>query len=334
MALLALDKRSPKLLLPHDNHTILRPETFEDGFTQSEIGTWDDCAEKWYLGYNQRLARRGSFEWHFVYGDAVHETLADFYRDGTEKVAPLQIPDGVDLTADQEREFERWQAVLQVQMSQYWHYRADDLEAWTPWAVEETMETEFEGIKLRGKIDLGHYVDCDPDTDILTDHKTFGLDDYEGWQFRFQFMFYVWLTQKATGRKIKQFMVNGVRKPQLQWTKKETLQGYANRVRQAMIQEPTKFFVRHPLHMLKNSMEHFETRVLRPKLNRIALLTQDTTPAIIIESLARNQNTHNCVAYGSCCEFLPICKHGANREQHFYHRRSNKHNELAPLQKP
>lgn len=333
MALLPVSLRSPKLLLPADNSTLLRPETFSAGFTQSEIGVWDDCAEKWYLGYNHRLQRRGGFEWHFVYGDAVHETLANFYRDGSEEIASLQFPEGTVLTAEQELERVKWEAVLRVQMEQYFAYRQDDLAAWSPWAVEEVIETEFEGVKLRGKIDLGHRVDGD-DVDILTDHKTFGLDDYEGWQFRFQFMFYIWLVQRATGRKIKQFMINGIKKPQLQWTKKETLQGFAVRVRQAMIQEPAKYFQRHPMHMIKHSMEHFEERVLRPKIERIKLLTQATTPATIVESLARNQNSHHCVAFGSCCEFLPICKHGASREQHFYQRRDHKHSELATLQNP
>lgn len=331
MALLPFDKRQPNLLLPKDNHTIIRPETFEHGFTQSEIGTWDDCAEKWYLGYNQQLEKVGGFEWHFVYGDAVHESLSGFYTNGEMQVATLQFPAGVVLTASEEMERDMWQGILEIQMQQYARHYADDLDAWTPWCVEEVVEYEFQGVKLRGKIDLGYSVDGQPGNN-LSDHKTYGLDDYEGWNFRFQFMFYWWLAQKAKKIKIGKFIVNGIRKPQLRLKKDESVEAFKVRVLQAMIQEPDKYFTRHPLHMMKNSMEHFEERVLRPKIERIKLvrgLTVDHASDMIVESLVRNQNTHNCVKYGSTCEFLPICKHGSLREGHFYERREHKHTELA-----
>lgn len=328
MALLPVSKRQPKLLLPADNHTIIRPETFVNGFTQSEIGTWDDCAEKWYLGYNHQLEKRGGFEWHFVYGDAVHESLSSFYNNGEMTFARLQFPAGVVLTPQQEMERNMWQAIHDVQMERYAHQYQDDLQAWTPWAVEQTVEYEWEGVKLRAKIDLGHEVDGEKG-DVVTDHKTYNLDDYEGWNFRFQFMFYVWIVQKALKRKIDKFMVNGIRKPQLRLKKDESVESFVVRVQQAMIQEPEKYFIRYPLHMIKNSMEHFEDRVLRPKIERIKLLTQDDVSATLLEALVRNQNTHNCVKYGSSCPFLPICKHGNLREGHFYQRRENKHTELA-----
>lgn len=329
MALLPIEKRQPNLLLPADNHTILNPETFQRGFTQSEIGQWDDCAEKWYLGYNHRLELKGAFEWHFIYGDGVHESLESFYKTGEMKIARLQFPDGVAPTAEQERDLAMWQAILQIQMEQYAHYRQDDLEAWTPWAIEEVIETEYEGIKLRGKVDLGYCIDGRKEN-ILTDHKSYGLDDYEGWNFRFQFMFYIWLAQRVLRKGIHKFEVNGVRKPQLRLGKNESIESFMVRIRQAMIQEPEKYFVRHPLPMIANSMEHFEKRVLQPKIERIKLLTQDTTSAMIIETLARNQVTATCVQFGSKCQFLPICKHGSLREGHFYQCREHKHQELQP----
>lgn len=326
MALLPIEKRQPKMLLPADNHTILRPETFAGGFTQSEIGTWDDCAEKWYLGYNQLLEKIGGFEWHFVYGDGVHASLEHFYRTGTMEVATLQFPEGVNLTAAQEIERDMWQMILKVQMERYAEYYKDDLEAWDIWAVEEVLEYEWEGVKLRGKLDLGFDSDAIPS---ISDHKSFGMDDYEGWNFRFQFMFYWWLARKVTGRKIRKFMVNGVKKPQLRLKKDESVASFGVRVLQDMIQVPDKYFVRVNLTSMKHSMEHFEERVLRPKINRIKLLTQEGTPAMIVESLVRNQNSHNCVNYGSSCPFLPICKHGNIREGHFYRRRADKHVELV-----
>lgn len=319
------------MLLPADNSTIIRPDTFKAGFTQSEIGVWDDCAEKWYLSYNHQLRRRGGFEWYFVYGDGVHDTLAHWYSTGEEKVATLQLPDDIIADASIAYELKKWQAILDVQMERYFQFYREDLETWTPWAVEEKVEVMFEDIKLTGKIDLGYVLDAHPKNNICADHKTFGMDDYEGWQFRFQFMFYMWLAQKATGRKMHAFLVNGIKKPQLRQSKDESLESFAVRIKQDMIQVPDKYFQRHPLHMIKDSMKHFEDRVLRPKLDRIKLLTQATTPAIVIEALVRNQNTNNCVNYGSCCEFLPICKKGFKSEGHWYFKRDNKHEELATL---
>lgn len=327
MALLKTKDRAT-MLLPKDNSTIIRPETFKAGFTQSEIGIWDDCAEKWYLSYNHQLRRRGGFEWYFIYGDGVHATLEHWYRTGEEKVATLQLPEDVIPTADTQYELRKWQHILKVQMERYFIYHADDLTAWTPWAVEETVAVEFEGVKFTGKIDLGYQVDGDS-ANILMDHKTFGMDDYEGWQFRFQFMFYLWLAAKATKKKINRFVVNGIKKPQLRQGKDESLESFGVRIMQDMIQVPDKYFQRHPLPMIAHSMEHFEERVLRPKIERIKLLTQATTPDIVIEALVRNQNTHNCVKYGEMCEFLPICKSGFQREGHWYFQRENKHEELA-----
>jgi len=327
MALLPIDMRGPKMILPAGNLTVLRAVTFREGFTQSEICTWDDCAEKWYLGYNHNLEIKGGFEWHFVYGDAVHETLENFYKFGTEEVAALQFPEGTLLTSAQEYERDMWQGILEVQMERYFHRYQDDLEVFSPWVVEKEVEVEFEGVKLRGKIDLGYDVDGG-ETNILSDHKTYGVEDYEGWNFRFQFMFYIWLAQKAFNRKVRKFIVNGIKKPQLRQGKKESLPTFVTRIRQAHIQEPEKYFVRHTLPTIKQSMEHFEERVLRPKLERIKLLTQEGTSDIVIESLVRNQNTNNCVKYGRACEFLPICKHGYKSPSQFYTQRPNKHREL------
>lgn len=317
-------------LLPSDNSTVIRPEIFKEGFTQSEIGVWDNCAEQWYLGYNHMLKRKGTFEWYFIYGDGVHSTLQSWYKDGNPTVARLQFPSDVIPTREQQFELEKWQAILEVQMERYFIRYEDDLDTWTPWANEEVVATEFEGIKLTGKLDLGFSVDGVAGN-ILSDHKTYNLEDTIGWQFRFQFMFYIWLAQRALGHKIQKFLVNGIKKPQLRQGKDESLPSFIIRIRSSMIQEPDKYFQRTPLLMIAHSMEHFESRVLRPKIERIKAvraLTQGKGDAMIVESLVRNQNTNNCVKYGSCCQFLPICQHGYNREAAFYTRRQTKHEEL------
>lgn len=331
MALLKKALEGALSLLPSDHRTILRPETLAAGFTQSEIGTWDQCAEKWYLGYNHLLRMKGTFEWYFVYGDGVHDTLSRWYTNGDERVAILQVPADVILTAEQEFELQKWQAILGVQMEHYFRYYKDDLETWTPWANEEIVEVEFEGIRLTGKVDLGFSIDGEAG-DICADHKTYGMDDTAGWEFRFQFMFYLWLIRQATGRNVQKFLVNGIKKPALKLGKAESIETFTDRVRQNMIQEPEKYFNRQPLHAIKDAMENFEERSLRPKIERIKAafgLTQAPVSGMLLESLVRNQNSHHCVSYGKVCQFMPICKHGHQREAFRYVRRADKHQELA-----
>lgn len=316
-------------MIPDDNSTVLVPANFAQGFTQSELGTLDDCGEKWYLGYNHMLRKKGAFEWYFVYGDAAHRSLSEWYLSGCEEVASLQFPPDVFLDNTQEAERDKWQAILQVQLERYYKYYANDRDEMTPIINEEIVSVEFEGLKFTGKIDLLAGINGEPDA--MMDHKFVGRFDPTatlGWDFRFQFMFYLWMVQKATGRKIERFMPNAVRKPALKQGKEESLQTYISRVRQDMIQRPAEYFKREPLAMLQTSMDHFEDRVLRPKIERLRLLTEATTPASIIEALFRNQNTSNCVKYGKACQFLPICQHGWKREKLGYVIRENKHEEL------
>jgi hypothetical protein len=134
--------------------------------------------------------------------------------------------------------------------------------------------------------------------------------------------------EQFTGRKITKFTVNGLKKPELRIGKTESIETFVSRIRQDMIQTPEKYFKRIPMDRIAGSMEHFEERVLRPKLNRIRLLTEASTSGIVLESLARNQNTGNCVKYGSTCQFMPICQHGFKLEGFQYTRREHKHEEL------
>lgn len=310
--------------------TLLRQESFVLGFTQSEIGTWDDCAEKWYLGYNHMLKRKGAWARYFVYGDAFHRTVSDWYRDGSEKVARLQFPTDAVFTGDDYDWRDLWQGILEVQMRRYFHYYADDLLMWTPFLNEEIVTVEKWGIKFTGKIDLGHVVDGHEGIHILTDHKSASRIDMNsvlGWHYRFQFMFYMWLAEQATGRKIHKFVVNGLQKPSIKIKQGESVESFLARLEQDMIQRPEFYFKRIPLNRIQGSMEHFERRVLMPKVERIRILTQGADP-VTIDSLVRNQNTNNCVKYGSVCQFLPICQNGWNAEKFQYIQRESKHEEL------
>lgn len=309
-------------------------ENFDQGFTQSEITTWDDCSEKWFLGYNQLLQKKNSFEWYFVYGDAVHRTLSNWYSTGSEEIATLQLPDV--LTTDEEYEAEKFKKILKVQCEAYFRYYADDIQKWDIFLNEEEVCIEFEGVKLRGKIDLGFTIgDSAP---VYVDHKTAStISGYTtaGWQFRFQFMFYLWLVSKAKGVNANtQFMVNAMKKPALRQGKAETVDTFVARVQQDMAQRPDEYFYREIIRDLPKLMSDFEDRILRPKLERIKFIQQQqhltSTPqdAILVSAMTRNLNTNKCHQFGSTCSFLPICSNGYQAEQHGYARRNNKHQEL------
>lgn len=331
MALKSAQQQKATSLLPSDNSTLIRSDRFALGFTQSEISTHDDCAEKWYLGYNHLLRKRGSWADYFVYGDAIHETLKHYYSTGEEQIATLQLPDDVIVTGEVAAKLEYMQAIVNVMMERYFHFYKDDLKIMEISLCEEVVEFEFEGLKLLARIDLLFQTIGDP-TYILSDHKSSAREEsysFAGYQFRFQFMFYFWIVQKAYEIQIDKFLVNHIKKPALRQGKNESLQAFIARVRADMVQVPEKYFQRTWLPMIKGSMEHFEQRVLRPKIERLKLLTQATTPASIVEVIARNQNTGACTQYGHCCPFMQICQDGFKRAGHQYVTRENKHEELV-----
>lgn len=319
-------------LLPSDHHTVIRRDRLALGFTQSEISLWDECAEKWYLGYNHMLRRRGGYNWAFIYGDGLHDALDHHYQynDGELYVPQLVFPDDVIPTPDEEFELRKWQGILAIQMKRYVSHYKDDLQAWEINLSEETLELDFEGIKLRGKIDLMFTFNKGW---IVADHKSYLRSDKSqlaGWRFRFQFMFYLWIIWKIYGKKPKSFMVNAIKKPELKQSaaKNESLESFLVRIEQDMIQTPDKYFQRHNLLLTEGALERFEERTLRPKLHRIHLLTQDTTPDILIDTLVRNMNTQTCSKYGHVCPFLPICENSFAVEGFQYVERQNKHEEL------
>ncbi len=314
---------------------VIDESTFDQGFSQSEITTWDECPEKWYRGYNQRLHLPG-ISWPLLYGTAVHKNLELHYQgelrercgDG-DGFAMLQIPDGIFPTAEQDADLRYWNLILQAQMERYFvHWAAaDEALDVIPEGTEQIMETEFMGVKLRGKIDM--MFRPKKGAIVLRDHKTssrYSPDLMDSWYYKFQFMFYVWLARRVTGMKINEFEVNLIVKPQLRLKKDESVESFAARCKADMIQEPDKYFKRIPLPLMKGCLEEFETNVLIPKILRIKALT-DVTQSAILPLLVRNRNTNNCSRIGMTCPFIPLCVHG-EKEKFRYQTRQYKHEEL------
>lgn len=313
----------------------INPELIGEGMTQSEMQTWDNCGEKWYLGYNLLLTKLGSFSWALTYGGWIHGALEEFYTTkGKRWSISSDIRNKQFLSQEQLADVEYWSKLAQIQMEIYAsHYKNDfDFFRPIPSGIEKIIDIIFEGVRLKGMIDVyaeslangGYYV---------IDHKTTGRIDRQiimGWDFRFQFMFYCWLAWKMWGKEfpIHGYYINAIKKPQLRRGEHESIQTFLQRVQTDMQVEPEKYFYRERLRLKKGDLKHFEKEILRPKIERTKMLLDPKIPPSVKHMLVRNKNTDHCLQYGQPCPYLMACKNGLALEGHAFRIREIKHEEL------
>lgn len=315
---------------------------FAEGSTQSEITTMDNCGQLWWWQYALMLKRKGSFSWALAYGSAMHQGWEEMYAtQGKRWTIPdvgKFLPPGTSLNLAQQKEREYWQGVLQIQLECYFAYYKEDFEIFKTERVEfiADIQFEFQGkmIRLKGMLDL---IACNVANKgrWMFDHKTtrdLDLKTVLGWDFRFQFMFYLWLMHKideAAGNtdRFRGYYINAMKKPTIKVRQNDTLDMFFERLRNEMLMEPEKYYYRQSLLLNKGSIEHFEQMVLGPKLTRISLLTNPDISDSIKISIVNNMNTDHCQRYGACA-FLPLCQHGWELEGFQYEQRTAKHEEL------
>lgn len=319
------------MIIPID--FVINPALIGEGITQSEMQTWDNCSELWYLRYNLMLASRGRFSWALTYGSWMHAALEEFYLTKGKRwhIDPV-VKNKEFLSAKVLADFDYWAQLAEVQMSCYASRYKADFTFWKIKKVEHIVDIEWEGIRLKGMIDLlvkslvhgGYYV---------VDHKTTGRLDKQtvlGWDFRLQFMFYCWLARKLWGEDfpIKGYYINAIKKPQLRKGINESIPTFLQRVQTDMMASDEKYYYRDRLILTKGSMKHFEDTILRPKLFRVRLLMDPKVKPEIKQAIIRNKNTDHCLHYGQPCEFINACKNGLKLEQHSFRKREVKHQEL------
>lgn len=330
-----------KPLIQFDLRSLLA-NTFQEGCTQSEMTTMDNCGQLWFWRYGMLLRKKGGFSWALAFGSAVHTAWEEMYSTkGKRWSVPdlrLFLPKGISLSIDQQKQLEYWQGVAQIQAECYHHYYRDDFDVFEVEQSEIIVDIIFRwmgvDIRLKGMIDL-KFAMLQSEGMWMMDHKTtsrLDLKTVQGWDFRFQFMFYLWLMtkheeQQGTGQKFRGYYINALKKPTITVRKNDTLDMFFERLRNEMLMEPEKYYYREKLLLSKQSLEHFEQHVLGPKLHRIALLTNDDVPDSIKSSIVNNMNTDHCQRYG-VCEFLPLCAHGWDLEGFQYDKRGTKHEEL------
>lgn len=316
---------------------IFNPANLTEGFTQSEISTLSNCGMLWYYRYNLGLKAKGSFSWALVVGDAVHDAIEQLLASRGEffTLKEFRYPEGVLLTPTEREKEYYWKCVTQAMMEAYQLYwkKAGDFEYDynTLEDIEMEIDTEFQGFRLRGKLDWKMKPGAHEST-FIVDHKTCSRLDKsmaEEWDFRFQFMFYPWAARRM-GFEINGFMPNAIKKPELRQKMGESVEGFAARVKADMIIDPEKYFYRERQVLTKDSMEHFERRVLRPKIARLQLLA-NPDPALqqVQQAIAWDMNTDYCQKYGRPCEFIRLCRHGWDKFGFEFEQRPAKHEELS-----
>jgi len=316
---------------------LIPKEAIEDGFTQSEIDTLNECGYKWYLAYALRV-KGVEFDHNFLFGSAWHEFQAAYWKTGG-KVASLQKavverdPEMV-MTTEDEAWFEFIDDKLKVLAEEYINFFRDKdfVLGAEVLSVEEIFElsVEFNGMEivLKGRQDLKRKQYKKPE---IWDHKTSqniseGQD--RGWGFRFQFMFYLWVDRQLNPEhKTNTLIVNRMRKPSIRLKQGELVGQYLQRLHQDIASDPSKYFNRSSLTLVKGQMDHFEKHVLDPKLEKISLIANPKTSDSAIRAIVFDMNTRACFSiYGKWCPFIEHCDKGKAVAK--FHRRENKHPEL------
>lgn len=316
----------------------INPENIDQGFTQSEMQTLDDCAEKWYLSYNLMLQKREQFSWALTYGSWIHAALEEWYTSKCKHYTwEPEIPMAKKkfMSAAMLAEEDYWREVGRVQMEVYTSHYKGDRKTLQPLqnGIEQIVEIEFEGLKLKGMIDFRMFHTL-REGNYMMDHKTCSRLDKQttmGWDFRFQFMFYLWLVWKNwPDVKSKGMIINAIKKPTLRigTEKGESIEAFGQRVNQHMLEKPEEYFYREALPLTKGSLQKFEDTILRLKLNRFKMFRDPKVSDEYKIAILRNKNTGHCLSYGQPCPFLPACQHGLELEGFQYNVRETKHEEL------
>ena len=218
----------PSQTPPFDLNSLLL-QAFEEGCTQSEMTTMDNCGMLWFWKYGLMLRKKIGLNWHTVFGSGMHTCWEEMYSTQGKRwsVPDLRgyLPKNISLSADQQYQLKYWQGVLTIQSECYSLYYKEDFEMFKPEKVELIIDitVPFEGsdIRLKGMVDLT-ICNVANDGNWMMDHKTTNrltLSTVRGWDFRFQFMFYLWLLWKyeeQNGEKVHRFKgyyINAMKKP-------------------------------------------------------------------------------------------------------------------------
>jgi PD-(D/E)XK nuclease superfamily len=323
--------------LPKNINELLA-QCFEEGLTQSEIMLRMNCPRKWYFRYVQRAKRQGAFSWALLYGSAIHEMLDQYYRNfpsGPDDITcPLfHFEEDVILTPSQTAEYRYWMKLANITFQRYAFYWRKVEEHYRIVSTEQEYEVIYRDFRLRGKIDLQLNPSPNSHAMYVMDHKTvseYSRSQYDGWNFRFQFLFYAWMYWRATGTQPAGILVNGLRKPALRRSEKrgETEETFLQRINQHMIEYPDDYFQREKLTFDAHTLARFEDDTLDPILTQFSWLKRWHGSDRDLKSLLFAMNSDHCQVYNRPCEFLDLCQTNFEDFSAEYIQMDTKHEEL------
>ena|SRR5215472_12860226 len=318
---------------------------FSEGLTQSEMMERCNCPRKHMFRYILQLKKQGSFSWALLTGGAVHELLELHYRllqrtgKGLEdpKAVEFEFESDVILSPEDHELYKYWQLVAGMLVYRHNIYYEEIDKKLNILNVEVPIDIEYRGFRLRGMIDL---VAESPGKikPWITDHKTTAdLNDIrmEGWQYRFQFLFYAWMWTKMTGQRPSGTMTNLIKKPQERRSTKrgESVEDFCRRIDYNIMANPSEFFKREWIPLDDAMLERFERYTLDPVLTQFQMLQEATDENGRFnqqekEALLLTPNTDHCTYWNVKCEFMDLCKNNFEDFAMEFIKRHTKHPEL------
>ena len=295
----------------------VKPYRIEDGVTQSLLSSFISCRvrTRYTLDRWERIGTRKALS----VGTLVHGVLEDYC---TALMHPAGLEPGDETGGLIHKSFARRAAkelpnISSAEATESFLQTAHAMEAVTQeyaihwgddrkrkwFALEEVFDVQWEGFRLRGKVD-GAFLRGKKDA-WLFETKTSGQireDELsDALSFDFQSLYYLAVLQILYPQyKWKGCLYNIIRKPQLRQKKGETIGGFMDRIQEDVHQRPEFYLNRFELVFPAAVQREFREQ-LRAKLTEFASWLSGDLPTYRNESACRSRWS---------CDFLPACAAG------------------------
>ena len=285
-----------------------RDWTLEDGITQSLLSSYLCCPFRGLLKFNRWC--HDSKRANTRFGSAFHEMLDKAY---SKKKAPTDkalmseleayLTSSSDYTTKELEQREEDKAVLHAVLRNYYRHYARDFKDKNFKRVEKSYDVEWNGWRLRGKID-GEYLDGKGRVRLM-EHKTKSRIDEDTMMqklaFDFQNLMYITMYEAETGKKVYGTLYNVIRRPGLHRKAAETLKQFADRVAEDVAARPEHHFKR--IEIMYSAKDK---ALFKQELNEI-LNDLEFRLDVGVEKFYRNRFACDLPFK---CEFLEACASG------------------------
>lgn len=280
------------------------------GITQSLIKTYLSCPVKFLFAthryYNPFTSGRGT-----GFGSIAHDVLEKCYAGAplipTDFQVARWIQEYIASHMDELRGKDTDQlaldvAVLEVLIPAYLHNYRKDFTKYKIAMVERTLETEWQGVKLRCKVDL--VIESEKKLYVM-DHKTSGriVEDTlcKVLTFDFQHLMYSLIVKQVTGKPIAGSYHNVIRNPDLKCD--GDLIAYKDKLTNDISRRPDHYFKRFIINYDHQDIETFSAELFTI-LSTIGCSLEDGEQGLY-------KNVCSCTNAWGACEFLEACSSGS-----------------------